>query len=1039
MNNIVNKQQDRPSIIARVIGLSLGTLISTQTLAEDGNPRVNQVGYLPSADKIATYATNNTSPVNWELRQGNNVVLSGQSNPRGFDSASGESVHHIDFSAVELTNTDYRLVVGNDRSYPFDINADTFTPIAYDAIKYFYHNRSSIEIKTEFTGGGLGSFTNNSQWSRPAGHLNGGSGSSDFGVACWPGTCNYSLDVPYGWYDAGDHGKYVVNGGISVWKLANMYESALHLRNSGSRFADGTLNIPESGNGIPDILDEIRWQMSFMLAMQVPEGQGNKSGMVHHKMHDLNWTGIPLMPHLDTQQRGLVPPTTTATLNVAATGAQCARLLSAYDADFANKCLATAERAWNAAKQNPNLLYLNDGIEGTRYASGGGEYGDANISDEFLWAAIELYITTANPKYLADIDVASVTRTTYDWQSVQVAALMSLATVPTPHTATLMTQARQKILSIADQRLATSKTEGYFTPMSTSEFDWGSNNGIANILSILGIAYDISGNDEYAQAVGSGINYLFGQNALSNSYITGHGENRSEQPHHRFWAGAKDSNFPWAPPGSFIGGPNPKLQDDLSRAAVGGCETRPQTCYLDDIGAWSTNEITINWNSALASVLAFYDDYAHASGKPPTVTLTSPLTGEQLMSNVDVVATVNAQDSDGSITAVSFYVNDVLYSVDNASPYSASLTGLADGLYTLSAEVEDNDGNTTMSNTSSFYVGEIVNIEPIASFTHSISGLSVSVNATTSSDIDGSITSYIWDFGDGSTATGVTAEHTFQGAGSYDVNLTVIDDTDDSSTLLENITVVEPPVSQLSCTIDGLDIWNNGAIIQDIVITNTSNISINGWSVALTANSNVGVIDAWGASLSGSGLTLTASGSNTLAPGQSLQFTGHISHDGNFNTMECGNNDIIIDLPDDPIEDPTENPIDGFEQLVEAEDFTAMSGIQTESTSDTGGGLNVGWTDASDWMTYAAMNIPETGSYIIEYRVASNSNGGTIQFEERGGNTVYGQVNVPGTGGWQVWQTIQHTVTLTSGNHEFAIAALQGGFNINWFRIKSAE
>ena len=246
-------------------------------------------------------------------------------------------------------------------------------------------------------------------------------------------------------------------------------------------------------------------------------------------------------------------------------------------------------------------------------------------------------------------------------------------------------------------------------------------------------------------------------------------------------------------------------------------------------------------------------------------------------------------------------------------------------------------------------------------------------------------------------------------------------------------------MSQLSCTIDGLDIWNNGAIIQDIVITNTSNISINGWSVALTANSNVGVIDAWGASLSGSGLTLTASGSNTLAPGQSLQFTGHISHDGNFNTMECGNNDIIIDLPDDPIEDPTENPIDGFEQLVEAEDFTAMSGIQTESTSDTGGGLNVGWTDASDWMTYAAMNIPETGSYIIEYRVASNSNGGTIQFEERGGNTVYGQVNVPGTGGWQVWQTIQHTVTLTSGNHEFAIAALQGGFNINWFRIKSAE
>ncbi len=1038
MKKIVNKQQNKashkPNNLATLIGLSLGTLISTHTLAAEGNPRVNQVGYLPSATKVATYATNNTSPVNWQLRQGNNVLLSGQSTPKGFDSASGESIHHIDFSSAELTNTDYRLVVGNDQSYPFDINADVFTPIAYDAIKYFYHNRSGIEIKTEFTGGGLGSFANNAQWSRPAGHLNGGSGSSDFGVACWPGTCNYSLDVPYGWYDAGDHGKYVVNGGISVWKLANMYESALHLRNSASRFADSTLNIPESGNGIPDVLDEIRWQMRFMLAMQVPEEQ-NKAGMVHHKMHDLNWTGIPLMPHLDTQQRGLVPPTTTATLNVAATGAQCARLLSAYDADFANKCLATAERAWDAAKQNPNVLYLGDGINGTRYASGGGEYGDANISDEFLWAAIELYITTANPKYLADIDVASVTRTTYDWQSVQVAALMSLATVPTPHTASLMAQARQKILTIADQRLATSKSEGYFAPMSASEFDWGSNNGIANMLTILGLAYDISGNDEYAQAVGSGINYLFGQNALSNSYITGHGENRSEQPHHRFWAGAKDSNFPWAPPGAFIGGPNPQLQDELSRAAVGGCENRPQTCYLDDIGAWSTNEITINWNSVLASVLAFYDDYAHASGKSPTVNLISPLTGDQFDSNVDVVATANAQDSDGTITAVTFYVNEVLHSVDSTAPYSATIMGLADGLYSLSAKAQDNDGNNTMSKTASFYVGEIVNIAPTASFTSSVNDLTVSVNATTSSDIDGTITTYLWDFGDGATATGVTAEHTYQAAGSYDINLTVIDDADDSSTSLASITATEPPVSQLSCTIGGLDIWNNGAIIQNVEITNISDSTLNGWSVELIANSNVGVIDAWGASLSGSGLTLTASGNNTLAPGQSVQFTGHISHDGNFNSMDCGNNDIIIDIPDDPIEDPT----DEFEQLVEAESYAAMSGIQTESTTDTGGGLNVGWTDASDWMAYAAINIPQTGSYIIEYRVASNSNGGTIQFEERGGNTVYGQVNVPVTGGWQAWQTIEHTVTLTSGDHEFAIAALQGGFNINWFRIKSVQ
>ena len=95
------------------------------------------------------------------------------------------------------------------------------------------------------------------------------------------------------------------------------------------------------------------------------------------------------------------------------------------------------------------------------------------------------------------------------------------------------------------------------------------------------------------------------------------------------------------------------------------------------------------------------------------------------------------------------------------------------------------------------------------------------------------------------------------------MNLTVMDNAEDYSTLLQNITVEESPVSQLSCAIGGLDIWNNGAIIQDIVVTNTSNVGLNGWSVELNANSNVGVIDAWGANLSGSGLTLTASGSNT--------------------------------------------------------------------------------------------------------------------------------------------------------------------------------
>jgi endoglucanase len=122
---------------------------------------------------------------------------------------------------------------------------------------------------------------------------------------------------------------------------------------------------------------------------------------------------------------------------------------------------------------------------------------------------------------------------------------------------------------------------------------------------------------------------------------------------------------------------------------------------------------------------------------------------------------------------------------------------------------------------------------------------------------------------------------------------------------------------------------------------------------------------------------------------------------------------------------------------IEAEAYSQMSGIQTENTTDTGGGLNVGWIDVNDWLSYqnSPVTIPSTGSYRIEYRVASLNGGGGLRFEEAGTTTVYGQLAVPGTGGWQNWTTISHTVTLSAGTHRFGINAISGGWNINWFRI----
>jgi len=120
---------------------------------------------------------------------------------------------------------------------------------------------------------------------------------------------------------------------------------------------------------------------------------------------------------------------------------------------------------------------------------------------------------------------------------------------------------------------------------------------------------------------------------------------------------------------------------------------------------------------------------------------------------------------------------------------------------------------------------------------------------------------------------------------------------------------------------------------------------------------------------------------------------------------------------------------------IQAEAYTAMSGIQTETTQDTGGGSNVGYTDTGDWMSYAAVNLPCSGTYTVEYRVASGTSGGKITLQQSSGSPVYGAVTVAGTGGWQNWTTVSHDVTLPAGNQSFAIAVTQGGWNLNWFRL----
>ncbi|WP_166382096.1 glycoside hydrolase family 9 protein [Catellatospora methionotrophica] len=565
--------------------------------------RVNQVGYLTRGPKNATVVTEATAALPWQLKNaGGSVVASGSSTPRGVDASSAQNVHSIDFSAYAVAGTGFTLVADGETSRPFDLAGNLYSGLRDDALKFFYTQRSGVEILDSLRPG----------YGRPAGHVGVAPNKGDTSVPCQPGVCDYSLDVSGGWYDAGDHGKYVVNGGISVFQLVNEFERGKWAA-TAQAFPDGQLNLPESGNGVPDILDEARWQLEFLLKMQVPAGKP-LAGMAHHKIHDSEWTGLPLLPHLDDKQRELHPPSTAATLNLAAAAAQAARVYAPYDPAFAARNLAAARTAYAAAVAHPAILASP--ADGT----GGGTYDDVEVSDEFYWAASELYLTTGESQYQAAVTGSPLhtadvwSSNGFGWQSLAALGRLDLATVPSalPGRAAV----RASVVTGAEEYLAALAAHPYGVPYqpANNAYDWGSNSGIANNLVVLSAAYDITGRDRFADAVAQGADYLFGRNALNMSYVTGYGEANAHNQHSRWYAHQLNPELPNPPKGTLAGGPNSSIQDPLAQQKLTGCVG--QFCYLDEIDSWSTNELTINWNAPLAWVAAFLAGQGDGASAP---------------------------------------------------------------------------------------------------------------------------------------------------------------------------------------------------------------------------------------------------------------------------------------------------------------------------------------------------------------------------------------------------------------------------------------
>lgn len=614
--------------------------------------RVNQLGYFPNAAKKATMkVAAGASTTTWQLKNSSGtVVASGTTKPYGPDHASGENVQIIDFSDFKTPGKNYQLVAGSATSFPFDIGTDMYTSMKYDAIKYFYHARSGIEIKMPYAV--------DSKWERAAGH-------PKDTVTLITGR-NYngpaSVDGTGGWYDAGDHGKYVVNGGISLWTMQNIYEHSF-AKGKDAQFADGKLNIPEGGNGKNDMLDETRWEMEWMLKMQIPSGY-DRAGMAIHKMADEAWTALATRPDQDELKRIYYPPSTAATLNLAACAAQAARMWKTADSAFSSKCLTAAETAYAAAKKNP-AIYAPYGQE-----PGSGTYGDNYVEDDFYWAACELYITTGKSDYLTDIKgyknafQMPVTLSgesngmagCFDWGATGGLGTLSLAI----HKLSEFPEVGTSIVKAADTFMAVQAKEGYGIPLAESTYvnefagqaetisgyPWASNSFVINESIVMAYAYDVSNNAKYFNGVTESMDYLMGRNPLLQNYVTGYGENPLKYPHHRFFCPQIDPAYPSAPPGFLSGGPNSACQDPWASGS-GLKGSAAQLTFLDHVESWSTNEVTINWNAPLSWITYYLDTYnggvVPPSGNPTNTPIPSN-TNVQVPEDVNQDGAVNMAD-----------------------------------------------------------------------------------------------------------------------------------------------------------------------------------------------------------------------------------------------------------------------------------------------------------------------------------------------------------------------------------------------------------
>jgi endoglucanase len=533
--------------------------------------RLNQLGFLPNSVKLAAVVNAKTDSFTIMNADMSEVVFRGELLPSLYYSASDENVRLADFTLLTIQGDYVLFIDGLGKSYPFEVAETVYNSLAKATLKYYYFNRASVPILSEYAG----------KWAREAGH-------PDTAVVVLPSAASPNrpagtvISTPGGWYDAGDYNKYIISSAIPVFTLLSAYETYPELYDSLN------LNIPESNNNIPDILDEALYNIRWMMTMQ------DEDGGVYNKTTEAYFSGFD-MPSDVNVTRYLCAKSTAASLDFAAVMAMTARVYKKFNPQLADSALNMAIKAWDWAKKNPNVAFQNPGASGVYPGVNTGDYADTGFDDEFTWCAAELYITTKEASYYNEINF-DVPFGVPGYPTVGSLSLLSLIVN------------KDSLTEVADIDLIKSKfistVSGARNNIPNSPYRipgdfyyWGGNNAFANWGMMFMRAFRLTGDASYFNAALFTLDYLLGKNASTYCFVTGFGSKSPMNPHHRISVadGVADPV-----PGMLVGGA--AGGDGADCGANAYPSKLSAKSYLDQVCSYSTNEVAIGYNSGLAFI-----------------------------------------------------------------------------------------------------------------------------------------------------------------------------------------------------------------------------------------------------------------------------------------------------------------------------------------------------------------------------------------------------------------------------------------------------